>query len=81
MADLRQAGWIYAQHTRQRYNTVHQLMVHLLNKKVRLMGLKGKTQAVNDSLLPLWAYLSEHHPDIQQGYAKEQRQQFKERIQ
>lgn len=81
VADLRQAGWIYAQHTRQRYNTVHQLMVHLLNKKVRLMGLKGKTQAVNDSLLPLWAYLSEHHPDIQQGYAKEQRQQFKKRIQ
>lgn len=81
LADLRQVGWLYVQHVRQRYTTTHNLQAHMLDKKVKIMQLGGKKQKqVEADLEPIWAYVAQHHPDIQLGFAKEQRQAYKSRL-
>lgn len=79
-ADLRNAGWMFVQHVHQRYTTVHYLQAHLLDKKVRSMTLPGKKKDIEQQIEPLWAYLAQHHPDIQLGYAKEKRTAYKQRL-
>ncbi len=79
-ADLRNAGWMFVQHVRQRYTTGHYLQTHMLDKKVKTMTLPGKKKSIEQQIEPLWDYLAQHHPDIQLGYAKEQRVAYKQRL-
>lgn len=81
MVDLTQAGWAYRRTVRYNFVPVNSfLQIHLLDKKVVALPIKGSQRKLDAQLEPLFSYLQEHHPDILLGFGREQQKAFKERI-